>query len=291
MTMGTQFSSRLSDKDAREILERIASAFSKRLVDKSAKKWIESSLKKKRAPEGKKDGRTARVSAPPKSVTSLSGSDKRVLGDATVGEVLAVAESHDFYACLTASTLFTTSLEWLYTVWSDGKFNGLNKTLAKYELDEAQSPLAELSRRLAALAATSDKDMKDPLHGAAVNAAKAVLAEVAATNVSKKPGESPARALGRQFKEFHVNQIATKFVAVYIKGVVKPMLEKVDEGGSGGIAQEAIRLANGTAERIARRVLDRAAKAGVIDKPKAIREIAIDELKQLRTPKPSTHSD
>lgn len=282
--MGTQFSSRLSDKDAREILELIAAAFSKRLVDKAAKRWIDSALKE--PTEGKKAARAARPSLPPKSVTSLTAPQERVLGDATVGGVLAVAESHDFFACFASSTLFTGFLEWLFKLRNDAAFNGFNKTVQKYDLEKSQNPLSEVIDRLADLADTLDKDGKDPLRGAAVDAAKTVLAEVAAANPPKRPGESQSRQLGRQFEMLNIKDIATKYVAVYIKGVVKPMLQKAGQDKVGGITEEAIRLADKTAERIARKVLGGAEKAGLINKPKEIREIVIEELKQLQAPIP-----
>ncbi|MBZ5689853.1 MAG: hypothetical protein LAP86_33075 [Acidobacteriia bacterium] len=277
--MGTQFSSRLSEKDAREILERIANAFSKRLVDKAAKRWIDSALK-----PPKVRGRRKKIEAvppQPASVAKLTSAQAKEVGDATLSGVISVAESHDFFPALTASDLFVTILEWLLGVKSDASFNGCNTTIRRYHLESSPNPMADLSRGLQELANRTDEGALDPFHGAVMKAAKSVLASVAASSVPFHQQDSPARHLCRKFAALKSKELVTHYVEVFIKAVVDSLLSRADPHQRTGIAQTAIGLVQKTAQRIARRTMDRAEKAGVITKAGKIRDIAVDELKQF----------
>ncbi|HKZ42611.1 MAG TPA: hypothetical protein VJ044_16730 [Candidatus Hodarchaeales archaeon] len=135
--MGTQFTSRLKSSDCRRILTGI----------REARASVIGSTK---------PGRPVVL-----DISSLPDSQVRKLGNATVGQVLAVADSHRFFEDFNQSTIFEEVLDWLKGLWKDAAYNGFQGIIRKYALEQSTTPVRELSGKLQELTTATEEKRRD----------------------------------------------------------------------------------------------------------------------------------
>lgn len=258
--MGTQFSSRLKLSDCQRILDGI------------------------RAARASVIGLTKRGRAVVRDISSLPPSQVRKLGNATVGQVLTVADSHRFFGDFSQSTIFKEVLEWLKRLRNDAAYNGFQGIIREYGLEQVPNPVAELGRKLLQLTTATEEKNRDPFRVAASIAAKQTLAKALTRAVSTSPNDSPAKKLGRRLADLDLKSVVTQYTNSFIHEFLRSVIDRADSDRDKREVQEAIDLSEKTAEQISRRSVKRVIGEGKLADTPRIHEIVLEELRRLTEP-------
>lgn len=255
--MGTQFSSRLTTSDAHRIVAGIQAA--RRAVVEPSR------------PAGKKRA----------VVGALSSTQQRKLGNATVAQVLLVAETHDFSSDFQKSDLFIQVLDWLKGLFTDAKFNGFEGVIDEYNLSNSRNPVPEFTRRLRELTTADEERKRDPFRVPVSNAARSVLADAASRQPGVQTGESPAKSFGRGLSLLHLKDLVDRYIRVFINDFLTSLMSRADPNQTEKAVQEAIELTSRTAERISKAIVKRVIDEGQIHESNRVREIVFEELHKI----------
>ena len=243
--MGTQFTSRLTRLDRRQIRDVIKSA---------------------------------RESASTRTDVPLSKKQARLYAHEAVRGVLSVAGGRGLIEEFEQSVLFEEVLTWLKSLWNDASFNGFSTYIRKYKLEDESSPVPVL---IAKLKEITDKYPTDPFRVPISIAAKSVMSAGVTTS---KPGETQAQAYGRKLATLHVRDIILRYVSSFLYEVLARMAGMSDPESATGFVQDFIKHSPEEVGRIAKRVVKRLDAEGKINDVKRTREITIEELFKLIKP-------
>ena len=253
--MGTQFTSRLTESDARRVRSRVRAV------------WLSVA-----APRG---------AAGAKSVAALSATDRRKLGDTTMAEVLQVAEEHDFSKQFQASRVFLDVLDWLKHLQTNAKYNAFQGIIKEYGLDTAPTPTSELGRRLDALAVDAEGDQRDPFRVSSTTAARSVLAMVMTQRVGETRHETAAQSFGRRLAALNTKRVVSQYIQHFVADAVEKMIERADPKGREPAVSGSREILSEAAERLAHRAIRRIEEGGLLNKSERIRDVVFEELRDL----------
>jgi hypothetical protein len=254
--MGTQFSSRLTPADRKRIREGITRARTDILGDAG----LDPTLK-------------------------LTKKQTNQVADATMREVLRVAENRDFFLEFEKSELFIIVLQWLRELYGDARFNDFQGIIRKYDLEAPENlrnPVPQLMRQLKILTEEPESRKVEKFRVAITNAARAVLAYVfslpAPRNAS--PDLTQARIIGRKFASIGIKNVVTRYIEAFIGEVVSMIISSSDPGNESGLTQVALQLTGSSASRIANRIITRIVNEGKLLDNKEIHRIVMEELRR-----------
>lgn len=253
--MGTQFTSRLSEGDARKVRSRVRAV------------W-----RRVAAPRGA-------VSA--KSVDALSAADRKKLGDTTMAEILQIAEDHSFSKDFRESPVFVDVLDWLKQLQTNAKYNGFQGTIKEYGLDNAPTPTSELGRRLDALAVEAEGNDPDPFRVSCTTAARSVLALVMTQRVVETRQETAARTFGRRFAELELKKVVNQYIRNFVADAVEKLIQRADPNSREPAVSGSREPLREAAERLAHRAVKRVEEGGLLTKSDRVRDIVFEELREL----------
>ena len=253
--MGPQFQSRLNPSDLRRIQQGI-------------RQRVDAATRPKKAGQ-KPIGR----------VQDLPARKRRELGDQTVGYVLSVADGHNFFKDFEESHTFRETLDFLKQLYRDAAHNGFKNSIRAYNLERG-SPTAALSQHVLKITRT-EGERPNQFRTEMSTAAKMVIIEAIQQPVAKNPNESKAEELGRQFAAFDLRKIVTRFVENFIGEFVRRTIAKADKDQVEQAIQDALALAQNSAERIARRAMKKIERKGQLTDAVEIHKMVTEELKAL----------
>jgi hypothetical protein len=253
--MGTQFSSRLSDRDKQQILSTIRSL---------------------RLPAGSR----RRGAGGTRALKDLTPAERRELGRATVGQILAVAERHGFSEKFRSSDRFTKALEWLKGLRSDAAFSQFRTIIEQYQLAGLASPSAELTRQLRALLSSTD-EAEDPFRVAVSNAARAVLSEAATRPAKRESDDTEASFFGKRLASMPLRDLVARFSGAFVSEFLESLVHRADYQKADAFSSDAVELAREQAERIARRAVKRIEEEARLADTQRAHDIVFEELMQL----------
>lgn len=248
--MGTQFTSRLTRADTVKVLDAIRTAH--RTVTSKRKKTV--------------------------PVAPLSAVEKRKLGDATMAQVLLVAEERDFSKEFQKSELFIQVLDWLKQLRSDATFAGFKGIASKYDLESYPNPVPVLTRGLREIT-NAEAAQQDPFRVSVSAAARGVLAEVATRSVKAKVAESAANRFGRRLASMSLKELVDHFIRGFIADFLERVISRSDPSHSEKLVEEAKVLTIKSAERVARGIAKRVEKEGKLNDSERNRDITFEELR------------
>jgi hypothetical protein len=253
--MGTQFTSKLTPSDRSRIRDGITRARTEILGD---------------------------AGLDPKIKLTKIQSDK--IADATIREVLLVAEKRDFFLEFEQSELFIVVLIWLRELHRDAEFNNFQGIINKYNLEAAvniRNPVPRFIKELKALAEATDKRKEERFRVAITNSARAVLAYVFSLPEPKNVASDDAQAkiIGKKLGSLRIIEIVTRYIEGFIGEVVRMIISSSDPKSESNLTQAAVNLTERSATKIAHKVISRIIMKGKLNDNKEIHHIVVDELR------------
>lgn len=251
--MGTQFASRLTTADTRAVLAGIRHAL-KTGVQREGRKSV--------------------------AFEKLPAATQRELGDATMAQVMLVAERHKFSEAFRESSLFISVLDWLMRLRSDAAFNGFQQTIATMELADAPYAVPILKNELRAIT-DADEHSSDPFRISISIAARGVLGEGAIRSARQDRKLSPAEQFGRGLASLNLKALVEHYVGTFFADFLDRLMSRADPSHADASVKAGRSLAEKSARRLTRKAVNQIGTLGALTDVQRIRAVVFDELSQF----------